>query len=78
LRSQISLRGRKAGLTHLRCSPHTFRHSFAVNYLRCGGDAFSLKRILGHNSMATVNRYVNLSQVDIQQAHRKYSPLDNL
>lgn len=39
--------GRKAGLSDTRCSMHTFRHFFAVAYLRNGGDVLTLQKILG-------------------------------
>lgn len=70
--------GAKAGINGVRCSPHTLRHTAAVTWIRNGGDVFSLQRILGHSSLDIVRIYVNLAQDDIDTAHQKYSPLDNL
>jgi integrase/recombinase XerD len=70
--------GRKAGFTSIRCSPHTFRHSFAKHYLLNGGDIFSLQRILGHSSLASVRMYLNLFATDIKKQHLRFSPVDNL
>jgi integrase/recombinase XerD len=69
--------GRSAGLSRARCAPHTFRHTFAIEYLRNGGDAFSLKELLGHTSLAMTNKYVALAQADIKAKHRRFSPGDN-
>jgi site-specific recombinase XerD len=70
--------GRKAGITGVRCSPHTFRHTFARNYLLNGGDIFSLQRILGHTSLASVRNYLNLFASDVKGQHRRFSPVDNM
>ena len=45
----------------MRCSPHTFRHTFAKTFLVNGGDLFTLQKILGHSSLAVVRLYVELS-----------------
>jgi integrase/recombinase XerD len=72
----ISDYGEKAGLEGVRCSPHTFRHTFAKNFLINGGDLFTLQKILGHSSLNVVRLYVNLTHEDLKVQHRKYSPVD--
>jgi len=68
----------QAGITGVRCSPHTLRHTFAKRYLINGGDIFSLQRILGHTSLASVRLYLNLFACDIKKQHRRFSPVDRL
>ena len=70
--------GKKAGITGVRVSPHTFRHTMAVTFLRNGGDIFSLQCILGHSQLEVLRGYVNLAQSDISRVHRRNSPADNL
>lgn len=54
---------RKAGYVaevneQIRFSPHTLRHYYAVKMLDTGIDIYSLARLLGHNRIATTQRYV--------------------
>jgi site-specific recombinase XerD len=78
VQSMLSRLGKRAGITEVRCSPHTLRHTFAKQYLMCGGDVFSLQRILGHSSLEVVKIYVNLLSSEICRQHSKFSPLDNM
>lgn len=70
--------GKNAGISGVRCSPHTLRHTFAKNYLLNGGDIFSLQRILGHSSLASVRIYLNLFAGDIKKQHQRFSPVDTM
>lgn len=67
--------GELANVTEARNSPHTYRHFFAVSYLRKSGDVFSLQRILGHAKLEMTLRYAKLAEVDVRRIHNAASPL---
>lgn len=67
---------RKAGVERVHC--HRFRHTFALNWVKYGGDAFSLQRILGHTSLDMVRNYVNLAGEDVVAKHRQFGLMDKL
>ena len=70
--------GRKAGLQGVRCSPHTFRHTFCIQFLRNGANLFTLQQMTGHSSLEVLRGYVALAESDLKVAHQKFSPVDNL
>jgi integrase/recombinase XerD len=70
--------GAQAHVTSTRCSPHTFRHTFAVSFLRAGGNQFTLMNLLGHTNIQMTSRYVRLAQADVENQHRQFSPADRL
>jgi integrase/recombinase XerC/integrase/recombinase XerD len=70
--------GRKAGLQGVRCSPHTFRHTFCIQFLRNGANLFSLQQMTGHSSLEVLRGYVALAESDLRIVHQKFSPVDNL
>jgi site-specific recombinase XerD len=77
LRAILTRRARSAGLAVVP-SPHDFRRAMAINYLRNGGDVFTLALILGHKSLTVLRRYLALTERDTQEAHARFSPVDKL
>jgi integrase/recombinase XerD len=68
-----------AGVTGAHVHPHTFRHCFAVTYIRRGGDIYRLSRLLGHASITTTQRYLRSMGVDaIHEGHQRFTPLSPL
>ncbi|MGB2798507.1 MAG: tyrosine-type recombinase/integrase [Dehalococcoidia bacterium] len=70
---------RRAWLTGSRRSAHTFRHTFAINFLRNGGGEFALQQLLGHSTLTMTRRYTqSLDAEDAARVHERYSPVDNM
>lgn len=51
-----------------KTSVHMFRHTFARNWVRSGGDSIILQRMLGHSSLAMTEKYVRIFRDDLEDA----------
>ncbi|MEZ4864134.1 MAG: tyrosine-type recombinase/integrase [Caldilineaceae bacterium] len=60
------------------CSAHTFRRTFATNSLRSGINIYVLAKLMGHSDIQVLRRYLEISQEDLEEAHRQHGPVDKL
>jgi integrase/recombinase XerD len=52
---------------------------FATQYILNGGDLVTLAKLLGHNSInTTVDHYIAFTDLQISEAHNRYSPMKKL
>jgi len=70
--------GKRVGVTG-RISAHRWRDLFATQYILNGGDLVTLAKLLGHRSInTTVDHYIAFTELQISEAHNKYSPMGQL
>ncbi len=78
LQENIKEYGKDAEISGVKVSPHTFRRTFAITYLRNGGSTSSLRQQLGHNSLQVVEKYLYWSDESVLDEHKKYNPFDSM
>lgn len=62
--------GKRAGVENAH--PHRFRRTGATFALRRGMPIEQVSKILGHESLTTTQIYLDISENELEQAHRKY------
>lgn len=66
----------KRGVT--KTSVHLFRHTFAYNYIKNGGNVMYLQNILGHSKLETTQLYLSIQTEDVQRDFDDYCMLDTV
>ncbi len=63
----VMVLAKKAKITRIPVSPHTLRHTFAINFLKSNqGKSVELAALLGHDSLDTTAIYAQPSREDLQ------------
>jgi integrase/recombinase XerD len=77
LRSIMFRRCKDAGISP-PIKIHGFRRSFTLSLLESGASMEHIRVLLGHSDYSTIQKYLRLTNKDIQLAHERYSPVNRL
>ena len=58
-------------------SLHDFRRAFALAMLRNGTDVYTLSKLMGHEGITVLQRYLKQTYQDTEAAHRRAGPVDH-
>jgi integrase/recombinase XerD len=76
LRQLLRRLGRRARVPNVH--PHTFRRTFALWSLRAGMNIYALQRLMGHEDLTVLRRYLALVEEDLRDAHARAGTVDNM
>ena len=62
--------GREAGVE--KAHPHRFRRTGATLALRAGMPIQTVSKLLGHNNIETTQIYLDISEDELEQAHKRW------
>lgn len=71
---ELTRTGKRAGITKVgtgNLHPHHLRHSFAVNWIKRGGDFTRLNKILAHSDLSTTQFYLQFSPEDVADEYER-------
>lgn len=58
-------------------SLHDFRRGIALAMLRNGTDIYTLAKLMGHEGITVLQRYLTQTYQDTEDAHRRAGPVDH-
>lgn len=62
----------KNGSRKMKVTPHTLRHSCAVQSLKNGIDVRTVQKLLGHAKIETTEQYLDIAKDDVKQKVRQF------
>jgi site-specific recombinase XerD len=74
LRSALLSIGKRA---NIHITPHALRRTFATLSLRAGMNLIQLQAILGHSSLDMTQKYIQMLDEDLVNAHKSFGPIDS-
>jgi integrase len=64
--------------TKIHVTPHSLRRTFVILSLRAGMPLHQVQLMMGHTTPQMTLHYAQLEDLDILEAHKLHSPIDNL
>ena len=61
-----------------RITAHVFRHTLATEMLRAGADLRHIQEMLGHEDLATTQRYLRVVKADLKKVHHATHPREQM